>query len=124
MNCENCGCAPCMCSTPGFVTYKGYTRDQARSSIGRGWRPLVDEVFDWLENNKCLVKIIQVKEKYGLLTIYSEINHPELDIILDEAERKSTKICEKCGESGKLRTDRRWILTLCDSCAISLRKQV
>src|SRR3990167_9640642 len=34
--CGNCGCAPCMCGAPGFVTYRGYTRSQAKHSVGKG----------------------------------------------------------------------------------------
>lgn len=67
-------------------------------------------------------KATQVKEKFGGLRFYVQICEPDdeesliFDRIhekIDEFERKSTTICEKCGAPGKLRK-MRWISTLCD----------
>ena len=117
--CGNCGCAPCMCGAPGFVTYRGYTRSQAKHSVGKGWRPLLDPIFDWLDaHSDAGALVTQVKEKYGTLRIYVGTVHDELANIVDVAEEASGETCEMCGAPGSRTTDRRWILTLCDACKV------
>lgn len=40
----------------------------------------------------------------------------DIAAIVREAEERSKHTCEKCGSEGVLRTDLRWVRTLCDSC--------
>ena len=67
--------------------------------------------------------VAQVKEKFGGLRIYLDYYDSEnphnvaLGIaITNYAEWKAALICETCGKYGKLRKDKRWVLTLCDAC--------
>jgi hypothetical protein len=101
---------------PGYVYEVGYTRDLGRRSVRPGWRALVDEAFDRLPDG---VAIQQVKQKWGRLTIYTSQAHVPGDpylSFLNELARRSTTICELCGEPGELRTnrDRMPVMTLCD----------
>lgn len=96
-----------------FVNYKGYTRENGLASVGNGWAPLVNRVFDKLETIKGTIKIVQVKEKYAGLRIYTDYSNDELDAVIRQAEDESFKMCEKCGRPGKVR-GRSWYYTSCD----------
>jgi hypothetical protein len=98
----------------GSVNYKGYTREDALESVGTGWSTLINKVFDVLETIKGTVKIVQVKEKFGGLRIYTDFSNKELDDIITKVEYESFLICEECGNPGKLR-DGSWYATLCDA---------
>jgi len=121
--CSDCGCAPCMCAMPGFVTYKGYSLEQALASVGPGWGPLVRTAFTLIEGLP--TKVLQVKEKYGTLRMYFsdygvfskdkhsvDVDIGTLEDVLDEA---SSHICELCGRPGTLR-EGGWVVTRCDEC--------
>lgn len=97
---------------PTFVVHSGYTRQLALNSVGQGWSGLINEVFDMLEKTKG-VKIIQVKEKYGGLRIYTDFMHMEFDKFIMDIEKRSFTVCEQCGKPGNLR-EGSWMLTQCD----------
>lgn len=99
-----------------FVNDKGYTRELALKSVGDGWAPLIHRIFDTLENIKGNVKIVQVKEKFAGLRVYTDCVNDELDAVIRQAELESFTICEVCGEPGKVR-GKRWYYTACDGCA-------
>lgn len=98
---------------PGFVVYKGYTRELALESVGEGWADLVNEVFDKKEAYENPITIYQVKEKYGGLRIYTNEYDEAFDQFLYDVEKRSFYICEECGKAGQLR-DGGWYRTLCD----------
>jgi len=99
---------------PTFVIYEGYDRALAVDSVGEGWAPLIHEVFDYMEKNRVHSKIVQVKEKWGGLRIYTDVIHEGLDEKIRSMEKKSFTICEVCGEPGALRGGG-WYRTLCDT---------
>lgn len=100
---------------PTSVSYKGYTKNLALSSVGVGWASLIHEIFDFIEQNKITnVRIIQVKEKYGGLRIYTDFIHDVLDKKIQDAEVHSFTICEECGAPGQLRGGS-WYNTLCEA---------
>ena len=91
----------------------GIKRENALRHINIGWNKLINNLYDAKPKN---TKIIDIKEKYGTLCI-SATNCPEwYDDLISYYEYRSGNICEQCGNSGKLRIDRHWILTLCDEC--------
>ena len=96
-----------------YVNYKGYTREMALTSVGNGWAHLIHRVFDKLDTIKGSVKIIQVKEKFAGLRVYTDYVNEELDKVIRDAERESLKTCEDCGKPGKVR-GRGWYYTSCD----------
>lgn len=90
---------------------------------GNGWKPLIQEYLDWVDNfnedksGEDRVETLQIKEKFGRLTIYPSYYPNGLMELLNDLERKSAKICEKCGKDIKgSRVKNYWIYTLCDKC--------
>ena len=93
---------------------------------GNGWFNLINKLCSDLTllMDKYKIKIIadQVKEKFGGLRFYIHIDgdthqsvYNKVDELIKEAEEKSFKICEICGEKGKQR-GKQWVRTLCDKC--------
>lgn len=86
--------------------------------VNEGWHDLLDKLCGdiqfYCDNNDFLqVRAIQVKEKFGALRFYCTPAPDEVYNMIDEAERKSTTICETCGKSGK-RRGKSWLYTACD----------
>jgi hypothetical protein len=69
------------------------------------------------------MKLLQVKEKWGLLRNYAESLSEVAQHILRTTERQSADICEKCGSRTGVTTLPRpdWIKTLCTKCAAGER---
>lgn len=96
-----------------------------------GWKELVLETDAMLLRMDPDYKICQVKEKFGTLRYYYDseleygtIERKIMDAIIDAAEAKSAGICEWCGKYGELRTQRYYVLTLCDGCDKDRDKEV
>lgn len=82
---------------------------------GPGWNKLIDPLIAACEAEG--VHIAQIKEKFGGLRFYTGAHQSlQLSQMIDEAEKKSFHVCERCGSEGKLRTNRSWIKTLCEKC--------
>lgn len=97
---------------PSMVYYDGYSRELAIASVGPGWGGLINEVFDTLATIKGTIKIIQVKEKWGGLRVYTDYVNSTLDPVIADVQKRSLSICEQCGAPGKLYGGG-WIRTLC-----------
>jgi hypothetical protein len=83
------------------------------SAVGDGWKPIVSAVLTvaYAKN----IPILQVKEKFGTLRIYTMGGDEEFEKFVDLAERLSEITCEQCGARGKIRPGG-WLKTLCDPC--------
>lgn len=90
------------------------SRESAKLSIGRGWSSLVDKVYDRLPPD---AYVSDAKEKFGGLRVYAYNIEQEMYDFLDQIEKESFTVCERCGKPGKPRKGG-WIKTLCDSCSI------
>lgn len=64
------------------------------------------------EDNR--LKATQVKEKFSTLRYYTNYTSDEIEKAIIEAEKQSAITCETCGEKGKSRNNRGWLVTLCD----------
>ena len=106
---------------PTYVIYEGYDRALALESVGQGWAPLINEVFDYMEKNPSPTKVIQVKEKFGGLRVYTDVMDDGLDTIIRSVGKRSFEVCEDCGQPGALR-EGGWYRTLCDTHANSKKK--
>ena len=95
---------------------------------GEGWSEIINEMCEQIqyiftkENNTYGFCILQEKEKYGQLRIYFSFLETPPDVvqklisnIIYLTEQKSLKICEYCGNYGKIRTDS-YIHVSCDNC--------
>ena len=87
------------------------SRRDAKKMVGKGWSKILDRLYDVKPRS---VYVMQVKEKFGGLRFYVGTASEEFYDAIRSAEQESYKICEICGEPGKLREDLGWILTLCD----------
>lgn len=97
---------------------------------GEGWLPLIKEAEGWIkefndahgdeyvEKYGEKLKFVQVKEKFGTLTIYCNFYPEDLHKRLIELENRSAKICEICGETEgtECKSSHGWIYTLCPEC--------
>lgn len=83
---------------------------------GDGWYDLIDVLCLNLEyatkNGAPQVVVRQVKEKFGALRFYADGQNDEQAAMIQVAASMSTRLCEVCGNRGKLiRND--WIRTRC-----------
>lgn len=126
IDCDIPGCI----HQPGFVISCGYTSALALASVNPGWATLVREAFEALPFG---VRITQIKEKFGELTIYatdsatplkrrvSDDIDPKLaqfnEKLVELAER-SREICEFCGKPGEITgAGGGWLKAACPDCA-------
>lgn len=93
-----------------------------------GWFDLINELSNKLE--KLIIKFkledndspealypraSQVKEKFGKLHFYMTTETDEMAEVIEEAEKKSTEICECCGKEGVI-LQASWLTCLCENC--------
>ncbi len=90
-------------------------------AVGWGWLDIIDRLCSQIQNyidknNLEQVEFTQIKEKFGLLRIYSWNADDNIDKMIEEAELESSKTCEECGTAENVTTEGGYILTLCDRC--------
>ena len=89
-----------------------------------GWFDLIYALSKRLEvhilnipkRNQHFTKAVQVKEKFGAMRFYMSSGTEEMLDLINKAEKKSTKVCEACGKSGKVIWSNGWATTLCSDC--------
>lgn len=119
-----------------MISNKGLLIEHAIESVGEGWIPLIESIYNYIDKFKTTVAVVQVKEKFGTLRFYYDVQtmllgeteaddiqlpyfHEEIEAIDDfvrRAEIKSGTICEACGGVGSIRNERPWIKTMCNTC--------
>ena len=67
------------------------------------------------KNNYPQVTFVQVKEKFGTLTIYHDGANDFMRGAIQMVEHLSATVCEDCGVEGKQRRDS-WVRVTCDAC--------
>lgn len=102
---------------------------------GDGWFLLLTTLFDAVEKHiwhagefqspehehlKDL-RVLQVKEKFGGLRVYTSYSTPHLHSCIDFAYAMSIRTCEFCGNPGKLFSDS-WIRCRCSECGLRLEE--
>lgn len=86
---------------------------------GDGWYAIVREFAAAAEPfcRETGAHVVQQKEKFGTLTIYTNHGSDEIFAAIAHAEKASEKICEECGAPAELTmSDRGWCSTLCSDC--------
>ena len=89
-----------------------YTKEYSKRCVGAGWHGLVEELFDLSQKEK--FEVIQVKEKFGMLRIYLQGANEEMYKKIETLERRSSTMCEVCGEKGKGISVGGWRKTRCE----------
>lgn len=99
------------------VRLVGYTRELALKSVGKGWAPIINRLFD-IKPPQTVV--IQVKEKFGGLRFYVDHSTIDYEKEIRKAENESFTVCEDCGSTVGVSIEplfgRSWVLTLCSRC--------
>jgi hypothetical protein len=90
---------------------------------GDGWYQILDSAMHLVQSHIAMVKrrgydidqvvFEQVKEKFGMLTIYHRGGNAYTEGVLRMAEEISRHTCEECGDVG-YPNEKGWIRTLCD----------
>lgn len=86
------------------------------SEVGDGWIPTLDKLFaaiDALELED--MKVHQFKQKFGYLRVYMNRPDSKVDMLISQAEATLLKVCETCGEIGKLFGDG-YVRVTCEEC--------
>jgi hypothetical protein len=88
---------------------------------GDGWFALLKECIEKIKKetegkNYKEIFATQVKEKYGSLRFYLNCGTDAIYSIIEEAEKKSEKTCERCGDAGENKRVNGWYATLCNKC--------
>jgi len=82
-----------------------------------GWASLIDGILclvgKYGAKHNLNVRVVQVKEKFGLLRIYVHGGDVVIDRILDVAELVSSCTCEICGELGRYYEVNGWLQVRC-----------
>jgi hypothetical protein len=89
--------------------------------IMTGWRPIMERLLEQLEaeitaqpiEERDRFRILQIKEKFGRLTVYTADSTPDMDAAIQAGADESTQICEVCGALGELRERNFWWAPRC-----------
>jgi hypothetical protein len=90
------------------------SEEQAVQCVGKGWEKLVRKVYNAKIGMGITVGIIQVKEKWGGLRIYTDYYDSHLEEVIMQVSRDSLTICEECGAPGGLVAKGTWYQTRCE----------
>ena len=87
---------------------------------GEGWRPIIIDLLADLrriaEEEGRPIRILQVKEKMGLLRVYTDSLSPRVPDRIDQAEEESGRVCEGCGAPSRRINLAGWLTTRCEAC--------
>lgn len=105
-------------------TFGPYKSIVTNIGIRPGWYKIVTDLLDKInEYNKedDLVSILQIKEKFGGLRVYtyfsnnvSDLIKEEIQDLIDEASKKASTTCDICGCSGAMLSTKQWMRTTCE----------
>jgi len=97
-----------------YMVDKGPILKRNQFGIGNGWLGIVQRLFEVLIKLGWDKSFINVKEKFGGMSIFLD-NLPENGFhFVAEAERETFQVCEVCGEPGEQHKINGWVHTLCD----------
>jgi hypothetical protein len=89
--------------------------------IMAGWRPIMERLLEKLEaeitaqpiHERDRFRVLQIKEKFGRLTVYTADSTPGMDTAIQAAADESTRTCEVCGAPGELQERNSWWAPRC-----------
>jgi len=90
------------------------TEEQAVDCVGKGWENLVRRVYNAKTGMGTPVGIIQVKEKWGGLRIYTDYYDSHLEEVIMKVGEESLTVCEVCGSPAGLVKKGTWYQTRCE----------
>jgi hypothetical protein len=82
--------------------------------VGNGWLGIIQRLFEVLIKMGWDKSFINVKQKFGGMSIFLD-NTPENSThFIIESERETFQVCEVCGEPGEQNRIKGWVYTLCE----------
>jgi len=107
--------------------YKDYNYEMTElDMMPEGWRnafseqmckEMNDELLTWSKSTYDNFRIIQIKEKWGALRVYTNFSSDKLEEIIAKYSTTSRVTCIQCGRPAKW-ISRGWICPWCDDCAV------
>ena len=98
---------------------KVYTKEEIKDYFHEGWNDLIESSFE-LVSHFPDAQICSAKRCMGMLHMFAkaedEMVMHAVEGVLWKIERLSSKICEKCGQSGQRRTELKAVHCLCNDC--------
>jgi len=86
---------------------------------------LCNSIYQYCQNYKIkFPDVIQIKEKFGTLRFYIDNGDTTIHQLINYAEMMTEKTCEMCGNVGRLRSDNRYVQTLCEEHYVSKDKEL
>ena len=89
---------------------------------GPGWKEIVLSYLPKLskivkENNIEDFRIVQIKEKFGTLRIYTRgSSNEEIQNLISEMEKICDSTCDRCGSKEGILRGNGWVRVTCDEC--------
>jgi hypothetical protein len=86
-----------------------------------GWYDLIYDLCEKIQKHcdekGIQVEAVQVKEKYGTLRFYVSSADDEVYDLINKAEERSGRICQRCGTDKNItQTEGYWVSFYCDDC--------
>lgn len=89
---------------------------------GKGWYPLIKPIIEYVDDYNSdkpeeeHIDILEIKEKFGGLRIYTWFGTEELYDMINKAEKESLYTCEFCGSKENVGTTIGYYMTVCHNC--------
>lgn len=85
-------------------------------NVGEGWHEIIRALEEQLNLIDPDYTLQQVKEKFGGLRYYASTDQSDTNFhdLIRQAEEKSERTCEVCGEAATTQSIRGWWKTLCE----------
>lgn len=126
MGCQECHDTPCTCDAP--QKFPELFKSCFDYSCPPGWEYIVCEACARFADLEQTVDIVQVKQKFGGLRLYTNQYTPEIERIVQDAEEQCAYTCERCGSRDgsvdKFRGTSHWISTLCGPCQVKRQEEI
>lgn len=92
----------------------GSITNRRNFTVGNGWLGIIQRLFEVLITLGWDKSFVNVKEKFGGMSIFID-NIPENGFhFIMEAEKETFEVCEVCGEPAKQHKIKGWVYTLCN----------
>jgi hypothetical protein len=115
---------PTECEDRRSGWYRKYPWLSCEIGCSYGWDGVLDRLFTILDSHwnrlespeEERFKVVQVKEKFGTLRVYTDGADERVYGLIDMAESVSGMLCETCGSSPASTGGKGWVRTLCPAC--------
>jgi hypothetical protein len=92
----------CEAEMTDLLLIHGINNPRCGAHIGVGWFPHVKKLIETLVSMGWDKELHQIKEKFGSMRFYTGSVTPEMQELITSYENMTFKMCEVCGEEGKI----------------------